>query len=38
VLLSFPIQPMIAKLILPWFGGAAAVSIAAMLFFQTVLL
>ena len=29
---------MIAKMILPWFGGVAAVWITAMLFFQTVLL
>jgi len=36
--LLFQIQPMIAKMILPWFGGAAAVWITAMLFFQTVLL
>jgi len=31
-------QPMIAKMILPWFGGVAAVWITAMLFFHTVLL
>jgi MFS family permease len=36
--LLFQVQPMIAKMILPWFGGAAAVWITAMLFFQTVLL
>src|SRR5512139_3598285 len=36
--LLFQIQPMIAKMILPWFGGSAAVWITAMLFFQTVLL
>jgi MFS family permease len=36
--LLFQIQPMIAKMILPWFGGVAAVWITAMLFFQTVLL
>jgi len=29
---------MIAKMILPWFGGSAAVWITAMLFFQTALL
>jgi hypothetical protein len=37
-LLLFQIQPMIAKMILPWFGGSAAVWITAMLFFQTMLL
>jgi len=37
-LLLFQIQPMIAKMILPWFGGSAAVWITAMLFFQMVLL
>jgi len=36
--LLFQIQPMIAKMILPWFGGSAAVWITAMLFFQTALL
>jgi hypothetical protein len=36
--LLFQVQPMIAKMILPWFGGSAAVWITAMLFFQTVLL
>src|SRR4030042_5288738 len=36
--LLFQIQPMIAKMILPWFGGVATVWITAMLFFQTVLL
>ncbi len=36
--LLFQIQPMIAKMILPWFGGSAAVWITAMLFFQTSLL
>lgn len=36
--LLFQVQPMIAKIILPWFGGAAAVWITAMLFFQTTLL
>src|SRR5512136_2820726 len=35
--LLFQIQPMIAKIILPWFGGASAVWITAMLFFQTAL-
>jgi SAM-dependent methyltransferase len=36
--LLFQIQPMIAKFILPWFGGGAAVWSAALLFFQLVLL
>lgn len=36
--LLFQIQPMIAKMILPWFGGSAAVWITAMLFFQSLLL
>jgi len=36
--LLFQIQPMIAKIILPWFGGVAAVWITAMLFFQVILL
>jgi SAM-dependent methyltransferase len=36
--LLFQIQPMIAKFILPWFGGSAAVWSAALLFFQLVLL
>jgi len=36
--LLFQLQPMIAKMILPWFGGSAAVWITAMLFFQTALL
>src|ERR1700688_4704826 len=36
--LLFQIQPMIAKMILPWFGGSAAVWITAMLFFQILLL
>jgi hypothetical protein len=36
--LLFQIQPMIAKIILPWFGGSAAVWITAMLFFQLMLL
>jgi len=36
--LLFQIQPMIAKMILPWFGGSAAVWITAMFFFQTALL
>jgi SAM-dependent methyltransferase len=36
--LLFLIQPIIAKLILPWFGGAAAVWITCLLFFQVALL
>ncbi len=36
--LLFQIQPMIAKIILPWFGGVSAVWSTCMLFFQTVLL
>jgi len=36
--LLFQIQPMITKMILPWFGGSASVWITAMLFFQIVLL
>lgn len=36
--LLFQIQPLIAKVILPWFGGTAAVWATCMLFFQTVLL
>ncbi|MFB3776701.1 MAG: spermidine synthase [Bryobacteraceae bacterium] len=36
--LVFQIQPMIAKVILPWFGGSASVWSACMLFFQVVLL
>jgi hypothetical protein len=36
--LLFQVQPMIAKMILPWFGGAAAVWITCMLFFQVALL
>jgi SAM-dependent methyltransferase len=36
--LLFQIQPMIAKFILPWFGGGAAVWSAALLFFQLLLL
>jgi SAM-dependent methyltransferase len=37
-LLLFLVQPLIARLILPWFGGTAAVWTTCMLFFQTVLL
>lgn len=36
--LLFQIQPLIAKFILPWFGGGAAVWSAALLFFQLILL
>ena len=36
--LLFQIEPLIAKLILPWFGGAAAVWTTCLLFFQLVLL
>ncbi len=36
--LLFQVQPMIAKMILPWFGGTAAVWTVCMLFFQVVLL
>lgn len=36
--LLFQIQPMIAKMILPWFGGSSAVWSTCMLFFQLVLL
>ncbi len=36
--LLFLVQPMIAKTILPWFGGSAAVWTTCMMFFQTALL
>jgi SAM-dependent methyltransferase len=36
--LLFQIQPMIAKVILPWFGGSAAVWTTCLVFFQVVLL
>jgi hypothetical protein len=36
--LLFQVQPLIARFILPWFGGSAAVWSAALLFFQLVLL
>ncbi|MBI4874064.1 MAG: fused MFS/spermidine synthase [Acidobacteria bacterium] len=36
--LLFQVQPLIARLILPWFGGSAAVWATCMLFFQVVLL
>lgn len=35
--LLFQVQPLISKLILPWFGGSPTVWTAAMLFFQVVL-
>jgi hypothetical protein len=36
--LVFQVQPMIARFILPWFGGGPAVWTTCMLFFQTMLL
>ena len=36
--LLFQVQPMIAKIILPWFGGGAAVWSACLMFFQIALL
>ena len=36
--LLFEVQPVIAKMILPWFGGTSAVWTTCMLFFQVVLL
>jgi len=36
--LLFQVQPLIAKMILPWFGGTAAVWTVCMLFFQVLLL
>src|SRR2546427_5931611 len=36
--LLFQVQPLIAKIILPWFGGSAAVWTICMLFFQLLLL
>jgi hypothetical protein len=36
--LLFLVQPIIAKQILPWFGGSAAVWTTCMVFFQTILL
>jgi hypothetical protein len=36
--LLFQVQPVIAKIILPWFGGSAAVWTACVLFFQLLLL
>jgi len=37
-LLLFLVQPLIARLILPWFGGSAAVWTTCLLFFQSALL
>ena len=36
--LLFQVQPIIAKIILPWFGGSASVWTTCMLFFQVILL
>src|SRR5450631_233477 len=36
--LLFQVQPIIARIILPWFGGSAAVWTVCLLFFQVVLL
>lgn len=36
--LLFQVEPLIAKIIVPWFGGAAAVWTVCLLFFQVVLL
>ncbi|MCA9179208.1 MAG: fused MFS/spermidine synthase [Planctomycetales bacterium] len=36
--LLFQVQPMIAKFVLPWFGGGPAIWTSCMLFFQTMLL
>ena len=36
--LLFQVQPIIAKIILPWFGGSAAVWTTCLLFFQMILL
>ncbi len=36
--LIFQVQPLIAKVILPWFGGSTAVWLTCMLFFQVTLL
>ena len=35
--LLFEVEPLIAKFILPWFGGSAAVWTACLLFFQLTL-
>src|SRR5690242_14330257 len=36
--LLFEVQPLVAKMILPWFGGSASVWTVCLLFFQTALL
>src|SRR5450759_1271469 len=36
--LLFLVQPLIARIILPWFGGTAAVWTTCLMFFQTTLL
>src|SRR5580658_6125411 len=36
--LLFEVQPIVGKIILPWFGGSAAVWTACLLFFQLLLL
>ncbi len=36
--LLFQVQPMVSKMILPWFGGSPAVWTTCMLFFQVFLL
>lgn len=36
--LLFQVQPIVGKLVLPWFGGSAAVWTTCLVFFQTVLL
>ena len=36
--LLFQVQPMIGKMVLPWFGGSASVWTTCMLFFQALLL
>ena len=36
--LLFQVQPLIGKMILPWFGGSASVWTTCMLFFQAILL
>ena len=36
--LLFLVQPLIARIILPWFGGSASVWTTCMLFFQALLL
>jgi SAM-dependent methyltransferase len=36
--LLFEVEPIIAKIVLPWFGGSAAVWTTCLLFFQTMLL